>query len=117
MSFLEKLSREVRDRIYEFVYGVIDRNGKTIQSFHMFERQNPDKDDTPPPPERAALALLWVNRQIRDEVIFTPFSRPTFEGNLYRIHRHPEDLGTHRHLLQKVRARDISGPRLIFDET
>ena len=89
----------------------------TAKPFHMFERQNPDKDDTPPPPERAALALLWVNRQIRDGVIFMPFSTPTFEGNLYRIHRLLEDLGPHRHLLQKVRARDISGPRLRFDES
>ena len=77
----------------------------------------PTKTIRQTPTERAALALLWVNRQIRDEVIFTPFSRPTFEGNLYRIHRLPEDLGPHRHLLQKVRARDISGPRLRFDES
>lgn len=54
---------------------------------------------------------------MRDEVIFTLFSRPMFEGNVYRIHRLFKDLGPHRRLLQKVRIRDVSGPGLRFDES
>lgn len=105
VSFIE-LPREIRDRVYDFVY---DFNKvllvKSLRKYLIIRSSFRDKYPKVTPDE--FLALLHVNRQISEEAQLSLYGKHTFEGQPSDLCHFLEGPGLRRFMTRRIEVGEV----------